>query len=725
MKLTRFVCLSLLLTVTLTHLKAQEMSKREMEEAAYHYFGMGDYVDAYPLFDKLAAENPKNIDYRFRLGIICLHYPMKKNRAIEIFTQLRSEVKGPEIDYYLGKSYHLNYKFDEAIPYLEKYVEEVTGTNKKDERDMMLDAKHSAEQCKHGKFLIDNRVIAEIINIGEPLNTEELEGSPIISTDESMIIFTYAGKNSMGGKLNEDLQPDKDGHYREDVMMSFKETDTTYGPPIPIESINTLGNDAAIAISPDGMTLFTFASNNDDGDIYVSHLVGFEWSKPVKLNKNINSEAWEGSCSISGDGRHLYFSSERPGGFGKKDIYVSDFENGDWGPAKNLGSKINTEYNDDAPFIHPDGITLFFSSEGHTSIGGYDIMFSVKKDNEWTEPKNMGLPLNTTEDDRYYVINSKGDKGFFSSDRAGAGGKGSLDIYMVTPGVLGDKPIIALLKGHVYGNDKPIKANIEVVKIVQQESIGPFESNEKTGKYLMALSPGYIYRIKVKAEGYESVEEDLDIENLDKYMEANKDFYLYAPGSQTNIVATETTTPTETVVSNPTVTPTETVVAVETTTTESTPTETVATVETKTTESTPTETIASTEPCSSQILPDLNSIKGKSLNDLSVYKQLLGLAGDYCADGLVFKVQIGAYRFPNNYKYNHLIQYGKPEITEYPDGITRFTQKEFKTIKEAEKHRQKAIAKGQKDAWIVAFVNGKRYTLEELIMVDFLGKSIN
>jgi len=717
--LNRLLVLILFLIGTVFYLSAQDLSKREQEELAYHLFGQGDYVEAYPLFDQLSTKNPKNIDYKFRLGIICLHYPQKKDRSIEIFSDLRKEVKGPEIDYYLGKAYHLNYKFDEAIPYLEKYAEEVTGTNKKDERDMMEDARHSVEQCKHGKFLVDNRVIAEIVNLGNPLNTEELEGSPIITTDESMIIFTYAGKNSMGGRLNEELKPDKDGHFREDIMMSFKETDTTYGPPIPIESVNTLGNDAAIAISPDGMVLFTFASNNDDGDIYVSHLSGFEWTKPVKLNKNINSEAWEGSCSISADGRHLYFSSERPGGMGGKDIYVSELENGDWGPAKNLGPKINTKYNDDAPFIHPDGITLFFSSQGHTSIGGYDIMFSVKKDNEWTDPKNMGLPLNTTEDDRYYVINSKGDKGFFSSDRSGAGGKGSQDIYMVTPGVLGDKPIIALLKGHVYGNDKPIKANIEVIKIVQKEMIGPFESNDKTGKYLMALSPGYIYRIKVGAEGYDPVEEDLDIENLDKYMEVNKDFYLYSPGTQTSAIATNTTAPANTVVVTPTVTPTETTVVVVTETTAPTPTtEITPTI-------VPTETVAESGPCSTQPLPDFSPIKGKSLNDPSVYAQLMSMAGDYCAEGMVFKVQIAAYRNPQNYKYNHLIQYGKPEVVDYPDGITRFTQKEYKTIKEAEKHRQKAIAKGQKDAWIVAFVNGKRYTLEELIAVDFLGRSIN
>jgi len=133
---------------------------------------------------------------------------------------------------------------------------------------------------------------------------------------------------------------------------------------------------------------------------------------------------------------------------------------------------------------------MLICSEGHMSIGGYDIMFTIKKDNEWTEPKSMGIPLNTTEDDSYYVINANGDRGYFSSNRAGAGGLGDFDIYSVTPGVLGDKPIIALLKGVVYGDDKPIEAKIEVVKTAKNENVGPYYSNMMTGKYLMALSPG-------------------------------------------------------------------------------------------------------------------------------------------------------------------------------------------------------------------------------------------
>lgn len=677
------------------HLQAQ--SKADLEEDAYNALNDRDFAKAYDLFDKLNAKYPKEFDYKFKLGISALNYPEKKARAVELFKEIKTEVTGPESSYYLGKAYHMNYRFDEAIPLLEEYLAAKATNPKKDEKELIRDAENILNNCKNGKALIDNKVIADIQNLGSPINTDEDEYVPAITTDESIIVFTYRGKNSVGGKLNNELKPDPiDGSYKEDVYISRRINDSSWSEPEGITSINTKGHDASIAVSPDGQMLFIFFSDEkNEGDIMVSKLEGNEFSKPKPLNKNINTEFWEGSCSISADGRFLYFASERPGGIGGRDIWVSELINGEWAPAVNLGPKVNTDTDDDAPFIHPDGITLFFSSKGHTSIGGYDIMFSVKKDNEWTEPKSMGLPLNTTEDDRYYVINSRGDKGFFSSNRSGSGGKGKQDIYIVTPGILGERPVIALLKGVVYGDDKPIEAKIEVLKISQKEYIGPFYSNKTNGKYLMALSPGFIYRIKVVAEGFDPVEEDLDIEGLNKYMENNKDFYLYSPGkagipTNTSIATTSSVSPEKDVVKSD-----------------------GPVVDIK------------IPPCEGKTIPDFTHLKGKSLNDAANYKELLSLAGDYCAKGLVFKVQIAAFRKPENYKYEHLSQFGKPEITEYPDGITRFTQMQFGTIKEAEKQRQKAIAKGQKDAWIVAFVDGKRYTLEELIMLDFLGKAIN
>ena len=680
-------------------------SNKEIEEEAYYFFNNKDYKKAYELYDKLYTKNPKDFDYKFKLGYCCLFYPEKKDRAIQIFEdiKLNNSKKSKDIDYYVGKAYHVNYRFSDAVKSLEAYLA-VIGSKVSDEDKLFVeDAKQIIKNCTNGIELIDKKVQADITNIGSPINTDEVEGVPVITADESMMIFTYAGKKSMGGKLNEELKPDVNGEYREDVFMSLKKADSTWSEPIGIPSLNTNGNDAAIAISPDGQTIFTFNSTNDLGDLYQSNLIGNDWTKPVKLNKNINTEFWEGSCSMTADGRYLFFASERKGGLGGRDIYLSEKTNGDWGPATNLGPTINTSLDEDAPFIHPDGITLFFSSKGHSSIGGYDIMFSIKKDGEWLPPKNMGIPLNTTEDDRYYVINAKGDKGFFSSDRGGAGGKGKQDIYVVTPGILGEKPIIAMLKGTVYGNDVPMEGKIEVFKIATNSLIGPYYSNKVSGKYLLALSPGYVYVVKCSAAGYESIEEQLDIENLDKFLEIKKDFYLYTP----DFKPTNTNVPLTAMTSTAGVPP-------------STTTPTTATVT-----ETPT-TVATNDPCDPGApKPDFSPLKGKSLNNPDVYAQLLSIGGNICAGNMIFKVQIAAYRHPENYKYDHLIEYGKPEIVNYPDGITRFTQMEFKTLKEAEAQRQKSIAKGQTDAWVVGFINGKRYTLEELIMVDFLGKSIN
>lgn len=703
-------------------LTAYSQNEKNTVEDANYYFSIGEYRKAYALFDKLYTKSPKNLDYKFKLGYCCLFYPEKKLRGIEIFEDIKREGKAKDVDYYLGKAYHINYRFDDGIKHYEAYLATIKEKVKPAEKTLVEDAKLGIQNCKNGKDLIEKKVIAKIRNIGSPINTDEMEWVPVISADESIMIFTYTGKKAIGGKYKDDPQ-DEEGYYHDDVYMSVKNSDSTWSEPVPVMSINTKGNDAVIALSPDGQILFTFNSTEKDkGDIYMSTLEGSSWTKPTHLNSNINTDYWEGSCTISADGKTLFFASERPGGYGGRDIWMSEKVNGDWGPPVNLGPKINTQYDEDAPFIHPDGITMFFSSKGHVSIGGYDIMFSIKKDGDWSEPHSMGIPLNTTEDDRYYVINAKGDKGFFSSDRSG--GKGLQDIYEVTPGILGEKPVIALLKGTVYGDDKPMEGKIDVIKFVIEKLsdaeaavmentnkekkgkilIGPYYSNSISGKYLFALSPGSVYKIGVSAQGFESVEEELDIESLSKYLEIKKDFYLYSPGKKPQTTSTPSTTPSNTtVVQTTTSTPTKTNVASTSTTTPDEP----------------------SIPCENMPLPDFAALKGKSLNDPTVYKQFLKVADIYCADNLIFKVQIAAYRKPENYKYEHLAQFGQPEIVDYPDGITRFTQLQFKTIKEAEAHRQKTISKGQKDAWIVGFINGKRYTLEELIMLDFLGKSIN
>lgn len=230
----------------------------------------------------------------------------------------------------------------------------------------------------------------------------------------------------------------------------------------------------------------------------------------------------------------------------------------------------------------------------------------------------------------------------------------------------------------------------------------------------MAISPGSGYKIKISVTGMEPIEEEIDVEKLQKFVEIKKDFYLYTPDfeNKKNQVSVKSILDS---LMNPT--------ASNDAFKNDAKVNNVSDANTKVTTTEPIKTTVT--PCSGTPIPDFSEIKGKSLNDASVYKKLMLIGGSMCAEGLVFKVQIAAYRNPENYKYDHLKQFGAPEIVNYPDGITRFTQLSFSTLKEAEAARQKIIGKGQKDAWLVAFIDGKRFTLEELILVNFNGKAIN
>lgn len=234
------------------------------------------------------------------------------------------------------------------------------------------------EYCNNGKILVAAAVDAKIENIGDILNTVGSEYAPVVSSDESVIIYTYTGDQSVGGLQNDYNQPDTFGLYYEDVFISHKEGGNWVTPSGIGANINSNLNDAAIAISNDGQKLFIFKDNSyDGGDIYISTNDSASWSNPEKIKGDVNTAAWEGSASLSADEKTLYFASERPGGYGGRDLYKATLlADGSWGNVQNLGMNVNTIRNDDAPFIHPDGKTLIYSSEALNSMGSYDIFFN-------------------------------------------------------------------------------------------------------------------------------------------------------------------------------------------------------------------------------------------------------------------------------------------------------------------------------------------------------------
>jgi hypothetical protein len=696
-----------------------------------------DWDKAYENYDKILKIYNSNPFFKFRKGVCALRITDKKEETIQLFQEVLKESPEDKIVlYFLGRAFHHNYQFNEAIKYFDEYL----ASGPIDEQ-YIDEANQYKTNSQFGINLTKTMVEADIKNLGPPLNTFDNEYVPAISADDSMIIYTYKGSKSIGGLQNEKFKKDEHGVYYEDIYISKKINDSLWGEPESIgENINTNHNDASIALSPDGQELYIFYSDEKNGgDIYVCNLEGEAWSKPKLLNSNINTKYWEGSCSITADGKRLYFASERPGGYGKKDLYVSiKGGDGNWGVAENLGPIINTKYNDDDPFIHPDGITLFFSSQGHKSIGGFDIMYSIKKDSKWIEPINMGYPLNTTDDDRYYVITAKGDRGYFSSDRNTKLSGGHQDIYTVTPGIVGEKPVLAIVIGHIYGNDIPTEATVEIIKKSSGEVIGPFHSNKKTGKYLVALSPGENYTFKIKAETFADYQEDFDVARLSKFVEIRKDFHLVKDGyvdphlqdlKKLNEILTGMLDTVTSVASYNKIV--DSLKVIETIAAHNDNTQVHSNHSGKgkdevkdTVKQVVTIPVENIDLCAIFRSLDFSALKNKSLNDPKVYAKLLAIAESVSCAKMQFKVQIAAYKKPENYKWDHLKQFGKPEEIAYPDGITRFTQGSFIDLLDAESQRQKTIAKGQKDAWIVGFIDGKRYTLEELIMVDFFNKNL-
>lgn len=314
---------------------------------------------------------------------------------------------------------------------------------------------------------LGQKVVIE--NIGEPVNTEGAEYVPLISLDESILIYTYRGVRSIGGKQNNYAEKNSEGDYFEDIMISKKGRNNKWTSPRLIGSnVNTNRHEAAMALSADGQKMFLYKdTKGSSGDIYISYLSGKVWSPPLKL-LNLNSKHWEGTGSISADNKIFYFASERPGGYGGKDIYYSTKLPGglyNWSQPKNLGPIINTSYDDHAPFIFADGKTLFFSSEGHHAKNNFDIFKSVFEQGVWSKPENLGAPINTKKDDLFFVVSASGEHGYMASDRKS--GLGKHDIYKISFSSDFLQSNLTLISGIVTNSQDslPTQATIQIVDL--------------------------------------------------------------------------------------------------------------------------------------------------------------------------------------------------------------------------------------------------------------------
>ncbi|MEW6468551.1 MAG: OmpA family protein [Bacteroidota bacterium] len=510
------------------------------------------YSQALPFFLKANDFNPNNALLNYKIGVcyIWSNYKWKAGPYIEKAYKLDPNCS-PEIHYYLGRNYHLTMEWQKAIDEYKTYLKTLIPDK---DKEKVMDTNKKINECLNGMELVKNPVRVFIDNVGNAINSPYPDYGPVISADESIMMFT----SRRPGSISDMLDPN-DGMAMEDIYIATNTVGIWNTAKNAGKPINSEVHDATVGLSADGQTMLMYLDDKGDGNIYQCDQKGEFWSKPEKMSSNINTKFHESSASLSSDGKILYFvSNKEEGSLGMHDIYMcKKDEKGKWGKAVNLGSIINTAYNEESVFIHPDGKTLYFSSQGHKTMGGYDIFKSVwdEKTMKWSTPENIGYPINTPDDDIDFVLSASGKHGYYSSFKIE--GQGEKDIYMITflgpekPPVLNTQdyllasmlkpvttvvaqkvdikqPSLTILKGTITDalNDKPLEAEIELVDNTLNQVIATFKSNSSTGKYLVSLPAGKNYGIAVKKEGYLFHSENFDIPQTAAYQEVVKDVEL-------------------------------------------------------------------------------------------------------------------------------------------------------------------------------------------------------
>ncbi|MGB0423230.1 MAG: hypothetical protein ACPGED_02860 [Flavobacteriales bacterium] len=431
------------------------------------------------------------------------------------------ETKAPvEAHYYLGHSYHLNYQMEEGIASYEYFISKIS---KKHYMNRL--AHRQIEMCHNAIYQVANPQNYLISNVGDVINDQSNDYSPVISLDESTMFFT--SRRIRGDSTNEFITDFDTGEHKEDIYVSYKDKDGKWQTP-ELLNINTDSHAATISTSPDGQTLYIYYDENGDGQIWKSVLVGETWSDPEKLGSDINSDAWETHVTVSADEKTLFYTSDREDGNGGRDIYrCVKLPTDEWSKSLNVGTIINSEWEEDSPFLSADGKTLYFASQGHNSMGGFDIFYSeLGDDGEWGQPKNIGYPLNTVEDDVFFVPAANSKRAYYSS--AKDNGFGLKDIYVID---MPDSPIksdLAVLKGFIYPAEgfKLPEDLLVVVTNKNTEEVTEYKPRSRDGSYVTILNPCDNYQIDyyVNSDLYQT--EYINVPCESSYSEINKEVFL-------------------------------------------------------------------------------------------------------------------------------------------------------------------------------------------------------
>ena len=491
-----FLLMSLVLpAITKAQVPLSTKNKKAIElyVEADNYRVRGQFNQAISLLQQAIEKDKSFSEAYFRLGVTFkmmrdLDRSTKSYEAGLYLTVDQKKQKGYFFE--LGDNYLQVGNYEKARDFLTRYLDsEMLNRVKVDQAALW---KRTAEYAIKNKRNISGFVPRPL---GDTVNCFPMQYFPVLTADEQELIFTR--------RLGESNEDD------EDLVISKKDSLGHWQKPESISpNVNSEFNEGTCSISADGRQLIFTSCLGRKGfgncDLFQSLKVGGIWSQPLNMGPQINSAAWESQPSLSADGRVLYFLSDRKGGLGNRDIYVShQIEPNKWTKAENLGPKINTSYDEISPFVHANGRTLFFAANGRLGFGGYDLFRSEKENGEWQEPINFGYPVNNHEDQFSLFITADGKRGYYSHEEGSKNTSGK--IYEITvPEELQIKFRSNYVKGKVRDRKSglPLNARIELYNVVTNELVSFVNSDSITGEYLMVLTQGSEYGLFVNKKDY-------------------------------------------------------------------------------------------------------------------------------------------------------------------------------------------------------------------------------
>ncbi len=531
MDILKRIIFSIILTVVALGATAQKESPASFEEANT-LIEEKLWDQAVIEWTKLLVKKPLNANYHYKLGMCLLQTKDKKDALEHLETACGSgkfsknydpyddaeELAPFEALAYLAKAQHLNNKPEDALDSYELLKSKLPAKH-----ILMADLPRQQEMCEEAKLQLKSPKNHKIVSLGAGINTEFKDFNAVAPKDLSMLFFS--SNRERADSSNARYVDPETMEYLDDMYMSFKGAGIKWGAP-ELLNINASVSDRVCAVSADGHTLFIARGPRDDSEFLMSLLVGETWIDPIPLSSTINSSFQEMDMTVTPDGKTIYFSSNRPNGLGGFDLYRSTLQkNGEWSEPENLGELVNTKYNELSPSIGGNGKILYFSSEGHNTMGGYDLFSSrIEKKGVLGNAVNVGYPLSTTDDDYYFQAIPVSRKGFITSSKIG--GLGLQDIYEVT---LARDPNEApvILKGNVQlMAGKTLPAGLKLMAKAEGEDL-KVEANLETAVFEMKLPPCANYKVQVMQD--KSVLHEFAVEACcdESVMTLEHEFYIF------------------------------------------------------------------------------------------------------------------------------------------------------------------------------------------------------